>query len=158
MKQTRRIQHEQQFGPGYCLPACATMVLQSYGINRTQRQLAKLLGTESGIGTPFSHVIRLQQVKLTVELVRWQGIAKIQTALASNKLVIAAILTIPDLPGWEQLSTQHVVLVTNCDDQQITYHDPALSVGPTDVSLNAFWLAWTEMEEQAAILGASSAG
>ena len=153
MKHHRPIQHEQQLGLGYCLPACANMVLQSYAIHSTQRQLANFLSMEPGIGTPFSHIERLQQWSLTVEIIRWQGITKIQEALASNKLVIAAILTIPELPGWQQLSTQHVILITGCDDSLITYHDPALNNGPTTVSVNAFWLAWTEMDEQGAIIG-----
>lgn len=152
MKRHQPIQHEQQLGVGYCLPACANMVLQSFGINSTQSQSAKLLGMESGIGTPFSHIGRLQQWRLTVEIIRWQGITKIQQALADNKMVIAAILTIPELPGWQQISTQHVILITGCDSELISYHDPALAHGPTTVSLSTFWLAWTEMDEQAAIL------
>ena len=89
---------------------------------------------------------------MQIKVVRWHGVTAIQDAIANRKLLIAALLTTPDLPGWESIVTQHVVLVTGCNNESVAYHDPALSQGPTTVSLNAFWLAWTEMDELAAII------
>lgn len=89
---------------------------------------------------------------MQVELVSWQGIASVMAALQQGQAVVAAILTSIDLPGWSDLRTQHTVLVIAVDDQRVTYHDPALATGPTQVSVDSFWLTWSEMSEKAALI------
>ena len=45
--------HVRQMALGYCLPACAQMALAQLGIVVTQAQLAQVLGTRVGLGTPW---------------------------------------------------------------------------------------------------------
>ncbi len=45
------VPHYQQSKEGYCLPACARMVLAYLAIERTEAEISQLLGTR-GIGTP----------------------------------------------------------------------------------------------------------
>ena len=52
------VPHYQQSKEGYCLPACARMVLAYLGIERTEAEISQLLGTR-GIGTPGFAIQRL---------------------------------------------------------------------------------------------------
>ncbi len=55
-----------QSADGFCLPACAQMVLAYWGIRRSQDRLAKELKTIAGAGTPGSRLLNLTLRKLTV--------------------------------------------------------------------------------------------
>jgi len=46
MGETISIPHFEQSAEGYCLPACARMILASLGINRTEAEIGKVLGTQ----------------------------------------------------------------------------------------------------------------
>ena len=63
------------------MPACAQMALAQLGIVTTQAQLAQILGTRVGVGTPFSRVERLAQWGVRVRLTRRvsAGIAAVGT-------------------------------------------------------------------------------
>jgi ABC-type bacteriocin/lantibiotic exporter with double-glycine peptidase domain len=140
--------HIQQTTLGYCLPACAQMALAQVGLNTTQAELAKTLGTRAGIGTSFSSLRRLSQPSIKVEVAEWATIE----ALAADTAVIAAVTTSPGLPGWGDIRTQHTVLVVGLGLDQVTYHDPALADGPASAPRGEFLLAWSEMAELTAFL------
>ena len=144
--------HIQQIALGYCLPACAQMALAQLGLMVTQARLAQILGTRSGIGTPFSRVQRLMQWNIRVQLVRWTSMDDLITSLAADMAVIAAVKTTPGLPGWGNIRTQHTVLMVDAGAEQVTYHDPALAHGPVSTLSAEFFLAWSEMDERAAFL------
>lgn len=122
------------------------------GIDAAQNQLATQLGTIKGIGTPFTNLHRLASYGIDLYFSQWQSIQPLRTALQSGGAVITAILTTPGLPGWETVVTQHAILITAIDEQSIVYHDPALFHGPVTALLDEFYIGWTEMSEQAAIL------
>jgi ABC-type bacteriocin/lantibiotic exporter with double-glycine peptidase domain len=145
--------HVQQTTLGYCLPACGQMALAQLGITVTQAELAHALGTRAGVGTPFSRVERLARWGVRVQLKRCISVDELAAALAAGVAVIAALTTTPGLPGWGNIRTQHTVSVISIGNEQITYHDPALSYGPVSTLLAEFLLAWSEMDEQAAFLG-----
>lgn len=144
--------HLQQSNPGYCLPACAQMGLSQLGIEVSQTEIARLLGTDAGVGTPFSRIARLAQWGVDVQITRWQGGESLAMAWAADMAVIAAVTTTAGLPGWSNLSRQHAVLVVHMDPEQIVYHNPALPYGPVTAKPDDFFLAWSEMEEQTALL------
>ncbi len=146
------VTHLQQNNPGYCLPACAQMSLSQLGIEASQAEIARILGTDAGVGTPFSRIARLSHWRVTVQITRWQGVESLATAWAADMAVIAAVTTTAGLPGWSNLSRQHAVLVVHIDADQIVYHNPALPYGPVTAKPDDFLLAWSEMEEQAALL------
>lgn len=144
--------HFQQQHIGYCLPTCVQMAFSQFGLDVQQADLAKQLDTVDGLGTPFPNIARLSSQNIIVETTEWSGLAAIDTALRNDHAVIAAILTSADLPGWSTAQTQHTFLITDIQINQVYYHDPSLSTGPVTVSLNAFLLAWSDMEELAATL------
>jgi ABC-type bacteriocin/lantibiotic exporter with double-glycine peptidase domain len=144
--------HARQKALGYCLPACAQMALAQLGITVNQAQLAQLLGTRAGVGTPFSRVERLAQWNVYVQLVQRISIEDLTASLAAEMAVIVAVKTTPGLPGWGNIRTQHTVLVLGAGPEQITYHDPALAYGPVSALRTEFLLAWSEMDERTALL------
>jgi hypothetical protein len=123
------------------------MALDQLGLTVTQDELARIMGTQAGYGTPFSRVQRLSKGQIAVEIIEWGGVEAIVEALANNKAVIVAILTNGGLPGWNEVQTQHTVLVVDITPDQIGYHDPALSEGPVFASQGEFLLAWSDMDE-----------
>jgi ABC-type bacteriocin/lantibiotic exporter with double-glycine peptidase domain len=146
------VSHVQQLALGYCLPACAEMVMAQFGLQANQKELGLLLTTRAGVGTPFSRINLLEKFHLQVQIVEWAGEESLQLALSENKAVIVAILTSPGLPGWNTIESQHSVLLLAMDDNSVTYHDPALTYGPVTASLGEFLLAWSEMAEQVAFI------
>jgi hypothetical protein len=107
------------------------MALIQLGLAATQEELDQLLGTRPGIGTPFS---RIQQLKnVNVQVMEWCGLEKVANALAQKTAVITAIMTTPGLTGWQNMRTQHAVLVREVEATQVVYHDPALPGGPAAI-------------------------
>ncbi len=137
---------------GYCLPACGQMALAQLDIQVSQTELARVLGTRAGVGTPFSQVERLDKWNIHVQLVQYISVGDLSSALAADIAVIVALTTTPGLPGWGNIRTQHTVLVVGINVEQIVYQDPALSYGPVSTLHAEFLLAWSEMDERAAFL------
>ena len=148
--------HVQQMAIGYCLPACAQMALAQFGITASQVELTRLLGTRPGVGTPFSQLERLSRFPISIQLAKHVQLDVLLVARATGKAVIAAIITTSGLPGWGNLRTRHAVLLNDVNAERITYHDPALAYGPVYTDTSEFMLAWSEMDEQAALLGTTT--
>jgi hypothetical protein len=100
------LRHVQQIALGYCLPACAQMALAQLGIITTQAELAQVLGTRAGLGTPFPRVERLAEWGVRVQLERRIAVDELAAALAADMAVITALTTTPGLPGWGNIRTQ----------------------------------------------------
>jgi hypothetical protein len=129
------------------------MALVQLGFQVQQQQLATLLGVRPGLGTRFSNIQALARYGIDLHIISWQGADSLKTALeAPSCVVITAILTTPGLLGWGELATQHAVVLTEITPPFAAYHDPALPTGPVQASLEEFLLAWSEMDEMAAIL------
>ena len=137
---------------GYCLPACAQMALAQLGIEVTQRRLAETLGTRAGIGTTFSNIERLKRWAVEVQVAEWIGAEALETAQSDEIAIIAAVVTSPQLPGWDEIRTRHTVVVVAVNADQAIYHDPALDYGPVSASRDEFLLAWSEMSELTALI------
>lgn len=128
------------------------MALAQLDISHSQEELATVLGTRPGIGTPFSRIARLNSSQIDIRLAEWGGLETLLQAIQPSQIAIVAIVTTPELPGWENLRTQHTLLITAITQTTITYHDPALTSGPTTLPLGDFHLAWSEMSEAVAII------
>lgn len=128
------------------------MAIAQFGVDISQSRLARSFGTIPGIGTPFSAVERLAVYGFSVKVAEWLEMETLGLALSDGKVVVAAILTSHDLPGWKTLRSLHTVLVTAVERGRVFYHDPSLSWGPADVSEDAFGLAWSEMSQLTALI------
>lgn len=82
-----------QIADGYCLPACAQMVLAYIGIERTQEQLAHIMGLVENLGIPASRILRLQSNRSRVEYYAEGNLQDLRSWLNRLVPVIACVQT-----------------------------------------------------------------
>ena len=143
------VPHYQQSAEGYCLPACARMVLAYLGLERTEAEIAKVLGTRE-FGTPGFAIQRLRSWGLQVDFGTWTE-TELLSALAAKQPVIAFVKT-GFLDYWQEDFAHAIVVVGASSDQQFWVNDPDRSQAPLMVSLNGLWAAWGEFSYQGAVL------
>lgn len=149
MKDILDVPHFEQSGEGYCLPACARMVLAYLGIERTEAEIAQLLGTRR-LGTPNFAILKLTAWQLQVDFRVWE-LSDLLSALAQGQPVIVFVQT-GFLDYWQENFAHAIVVVGVTDKQQFWVHDPAYSEGPFIVSLNGLLAAWGEFSYKGAVL------
>jgi len=134
--------HIKQVRHGACLPACVRMVLLALGDDASEDQLAQLFDTE-WYGTPASRVQRLAQHGYHVRYEQ-TTFEQLQQYLVHQFPVIVFLRT-GCLPGWQEDVSHAVVLVGLMADTAIL-HDPVRDAGPDAINLDAFLLAWSELD------------
>ena len=138
-----------QLADGYCLPACAQMVLAYSGIKKDQVKLAKQLKMIPRAGTPGSRIRLLASRRL--EVIYGSGeVADLRTALSQGVPPIAMVDT-GQLPYWE-VATAHAVVLLAIDEKTVLLNDPDKGQAPIRVTLGDFELAWYEMDNRYALL------
>lgn len=142
------VPHFEQSRDGTCLPACIQMVLAYLGDERTEANLAALLGTKE-YGTPIRHAEKLRQDGYDVH-VRQLTRNEMVTYLNEGFPVIARVWTTM-LDYWT-VTTSHVVVVVGYDEQSVFLNDPAFTTAPYPVVWDAFLAAWAEYDETAVII------
>lgn len=134
------VPHKAQIADGYCLPACAQMVLAYLGEERDQKTLARQLQMIEGAGTPGSRLTRLATRRLEV-IYRSGDLPNLQQAIIQAMPPIALVRT-ADLRYWGDLDFAHAVVVVGMDKSSVLLHDPGQSQAPITVDLGNFALAW----------------
>lgn len=129
---------------GYCLPACAEMVLAYYAIKVKQSQLAHLFETDPSFGTPFSRVTRLSKMGVRVVAKTDGTWDELKQFLDAREPIITAVnlLFIP----YIKVDSRHVVVLVGYNDRFAQILDPAQPGEVLAIDENAFIAAWTEME------------
>ena len=143
MSQPSRIPFAAQLEDGYCLPACATMVLAALGMKVSQRDVAKRLATGAA-GTPFSRLHRLAGPNIRVEVGTNGTLDRLFAEVQGNRPVVAAVHA-----GWlphAEIASPHAVVVIDASDTAVTILDPAGNSEPIDVPIDAWVAAWVEMD------------
>ncbi len=148
--------HSQQLEDGYCLAACAQMLMAVQGMQRDQIDLARLLGIRPALGAAFPNVLRLDS-RLWRITCRAGTEEDLLRALSENAAPLLAVNT-SQLPYWHS-TTQHVIVLAGIDDappqdlheRMALVHDPAFSE-PLRVSLGDVLLAWDEMDNFYALI------
>lgn len=150
MPQLLPVPYHPQKADGYCLAACAQMVLPYWGIVVDQEQLARQLGVESGVGVPAGRIKRLasRSMSVTYDVGEWEIL---QAQLAGNVPLIVLIQA-GELPQWQGEYFQHAVVVIGYDASQVWLLDPAAQSDSIAVSIDEFILAWGEMDYRYAVL------
>ena len=156
MQKILSVSHIRQLGEGYCLPACAQMVLAYLGVlgadamgETAQRQLAKQLQMIFGVGTPGFHIRLLASRRIEV-IYRRGELADLRAALNKGLPPIIMLVT-GELPYWG-ISTTHAVVLLGIDENSVLLNDPDYEQAPIRVSLGDFELAWYEMGNKYALL------
>ena len=139
------VPHFKQSQDGFCLPACARMVLAYLNQPFSEATLAQILGTRP-FGTPISHINKLRAYQYHIEY-RPFSEAELKTYLRQDIPLIARVWT-SMLTYWHE-ATFHVVVVVGYDDEHVFLHDPATVVAPQIVHWDSFLAAWAECDEAA---------
>lgn len=143
------VPHFEQSGEGYCLPACARMVLAYLGMERTEAEIAQLLGTQR-FGTPNFAIVKLAAWGVEVDFRVWE-LEELLSALAKGQPVILFVQT-GFLDYWEEDFGHAIVVVGVTDKQQFWIHDPSQPKGARQASLNGLLAAWCEFGYKGAAL------
>lgn len=141
MREPISLLHFQQSAEGYCLPACARMILASLGINRTEAEIGKILGTQD-YGTPSFAITRLNALGVKINYREW-SISELIAELDAGNPVIVFVRT-GFLDHWTTDVAHAAIVVSAIENERFSIHDPALESGPTSVSWDGLLAAWAE--------------
>lgn len=139
----QRVPFEPQLRDGYCLPACASMILSYLGKGTAQQKIARLLET-SEIGTPLTRIRNLAKWGFQIHCTTngsWQDLERF---IASGKPIIVS--THAEWLPYSQIQGQHVIVVIGIGSDSAFVLDPATTDQVIEVDKNALLAAWTEMD------------
>ncbi|MBV7338193.1 C39 family peptidase [Chloroflexi bacterium TSY] len=125
-----------------CLAACAAMVLNYLGEQVKYDRLLQLLDTTAE-GTPFTNIERLHTLGLFAESDRYRDDLSILSIYLDLRLPIIVAVQTWALPHWEEVDTDHAVVVVGLDDENVYINDPAFAEAPQVVPIDRFLHAWT---------------
>jgi ABC-type bacteriocin/lantibiotic exporter with double-glycine peptidase domain len=127
------------------------MILNYLGLDRSQIELARLVGTHPQAGTPYSRITRLRSNKINVAYQKASGLEDLAKWL-ERQLPVIAFVQMRELPHWQGHWSQHAVVVVGLDQIAIHVLDPAASAQVIAVPVNDFVLAWEEMDWAYAVI------
>jgi ABC-type bacteriocin/lantibiotic exporter with double-glycine peptidase domain len=135
---------------GYCLAACAQMVLHYWGVAADQNQLARQLGVEPGVGVPAGRIQQLvfSGLAIVYDIGEWETLM----AWLDNNVPMMAMIQAGELSQWSGEYFQHAVVVIGYDESLLWLLDPAVQPEPLGVSIDEFMLAWGEMDYRYAVI------
>jgi hypothetical protein len=122
------------------------MLLASLGIQQSQTDIARVLNTKAGVGTPIPNITRLTSRirslrELNVSFYETGEPHDLENALRAGTPPILRILT-GQLPYWSE-NTSHVLILTGLDNDIATVNDPGFDQ-PQQVSFGDLCLAWDD--------------
>lgn len=142
------VPHLLQAEPGWCLPACVSMVAAYWQQPLLQDDVARWLGTRQ-VGTPASRVRYLERRGFDV-VYKTGSLSELKAWLTQGVPCIVFVRT-ADLPYW-QVDTRHAVVLVGLDATNAYLCDPGVDDAPVAVSIDAFMLAWSYSDYTYAIL------
>ena len=143
------VPHLPQSAEGYCLPACAWMVLAYLGIERSEAEVGQVLGAQE-YGTPSFAIQRLSVLGVQVTYRQWP-LSELMGTLASKQPVIVFVRT-GFLEHWVEDVAHAVVIVGVEEGRRFWINDPARQQAPLAVSWDGLLAAWAEFDYRGAAL------
>lgn len=143
------LSHFQQSQEGYCLSACARMVVAHLGIALSEAEINQALGARD-FGTPSFAIQKLASLGFQVIYREW-SIPQTVDTLRDGTPIIVFVRT-AFLEYWGRDVAHAVVLVDVEENQRFWLYDPALSAGPTAVSWDGLLAAWAEFGYRGALI------
>ena len=101
--------------------------------------------------TPFSNIERLRNLSLFVRHNKYGNLALIEEHIELGLPVIVAVHTWA-LPHWKNVDTEHAVVVVGFDDENVYLNDPFFVESSLPVPIAYFPGAWSDRDEQFAII------
>ena len=127
------------------------MICSYLKISHNYKNLVRVLAVGQGIGTPFPRIRNLEKLKITVDYHEYGTLQELYNLLCAGWPSIVTVQT-AELPYWNQVSTQHALVVVGMNEQHIFVNDPEFPQAPFQVSLGDFDLAWLAQDELYAVL------
>ncbi len=147
------VPHLKQAKPGWCLPACVSMISAYLEQPLLQDDVAGWLGTR-GIGTPGSQIQRLSRQGFDV----FYGVGSltvVEECLMQQVPCILFVRTGDMRPYWK-IDTPHAVVVAGLDTDNVALFDPGIAIAPAIVSVGNLLLAWSHFDYTYAALRVSA--
>ena len=126
------VHHIEQLADGFCLPACAQMVLAFYGVQVDQVRLANQMNVIAPMGTSIRNITRIYPSipkSLGVSVGEADDERPLLAALINNCPPILRVMT-GDLSYWA-ITTTHALVLVGIEGAQAFVNDPAFSDAPT---------------------------
>ena len=139
--------HQEQ--PHTCLPACIRIVLNHWGRNHTEAELAQACGSVPVWGTlPSDAVEGLERLGYRGLWFEHAGLERLRALLDQNWPAIV-FLRASDLPHGR--AGLHAVVVSALEADDIVCVDPSLGA-EVRLKLDAFWRAWAALDNQGMVV------
>jgi len=124
---------------GHCGAACLKIVLEYYGIHKSERELIRLVGSTT------AHGVTTESMALAIRKYKMQTIIKDNTTLKQ----IASLLKkqIPVIVDWFSVDDGHYSVVVGLDRENIYMQDPELGHLRT-MKCKTFMTVWFDFDGQ----------
>lgn len=143
------VPHYQQSDEGFCLPACARMILAYFGHEREEADVGRILGARK-YGTPSSAIERLNDSEIEVIYQPWSAVELFSMFEAGNPAIVFVRTIFLDY--CQEDYAHALVVVGGSPDQQFWIQDPARQAGPISVSWDGVLAAWSEFDYHGAVV------
>ena len=122
-----------------CGAACLRMVMEFFGIEANENELAEAMGTDR-YGTTCSSIhSAARQCGIEARLVQEVTYDEAVEEIADGSPIVALLDPSVLYRAW--LGFGHFVVVTAVENQTVTYNNPALGIA-LQVPAAHFWAAW----------------
>lgn len=146
------IEHHPQEADAGCLAACVQMALAHLNIPTSQQVLNRLFGLTPA-GVPVSRLVRLERYGVHAAI--HYGTVNDLIHYVDQDFPPIVFVRTGSLPYWS-LDTQHALLVSGYDGNDLLINDPAFLIAPQRVEAAVLQLAWDEFDGRYAILRRAS--
>lgn len=126
------------------------MILAYYNASFNYSRVVQTLQIEPELGTPFSSIKKLERLGILVGYRENGSLETIHRLLTYGWPCIMSVDT-GELAYW-QVSTGHAVVLAGMDSDSVYLHDPEMTEGPIQVTIDEFYLAWYEQLLSYAVL------
>lgn len=124
------------------------MVLAALGDDRSEAQLARLMGTRY-YGTPASRIMRLERWGYRVEYGP-SSLETLQRHLAQGLLSIVFVAA--EFLTWTDFEGLHALVLIEVTAAEVVVLDPSVDHGPSRSAIDGFLAAWEEFDFRAAVV------
>jgi len=120
------------------------MVLAHLGVFRSQTNLARLMRTQRGVGTPASNITWLASEQLSVTYT--SGSLKNLATWLNRDVPVIVFVQAGELPHWRGERAHRAIVVVGMESQAVQILDPAMEANVITVPRDDFILAWDERD------------
>lgn len=122
---------------GHCGPACLKIVLEYYGMHKSEKELARLVGSTAAKGVSAEHMARaIKKLNMQAEIKDYSTLTQVASLLKRN---------IPIIVDWFSQTDGHYSVVVGLSRENIYIQDPELGYLRT-MKRQAFMTLWFDFD------------